>query len=74
MIAYSEGARVYNQAINGGYFKGTTAPEVIDILAAYGPIKDQAPLARVVANGCTPNGVVNSASLRTDLAFCRAQT
>jgi hypothetical protein len=70
MIAYSEGARVYNQAINAAISKA----RVIDILATYGPIKDQAPLARVVANGCTPNGVVNSASLRTDLAFCRAQT
>jgi NitT/TauT family transport system substrate-binding protein len=73
MIAYIEGVRVYNQAIEGGYFKGPAAPEVIDILAAHGPIKDKALLARVVANGCNPNGVVNLASLRTDLAFYRAQ-
>jgi NitT/TauT family transport system substrate-binding protein len=73
MIAYLQGVRVYNQAIAGGYLKGPTAPEVIDILAAEGQIKDKALLARVVANGCNPDGTVNLASLATDLAFYRAQ-
>jgi NitT/TauT family transport system substrate-binding protein len=73
MIAYIDGVRVYNQAIEGGYLKGPAAPEVIDILAVHGQIKDKALLARVVANGCNPDGVVNTASLRADLAFYRAR-
>jgi NitT/TauT family transport system substrate-binding protein len=73
MIAYLQAVRVYNQAIVGGYFKGETAAEVIDDIAEDGQIKDKALLARVVANGVNPNGTVNMVSLRTDLAFYRAQ-
>ncbi|HXZ01075.1 MAG TPA: ABC transporter substrate-binding protein [Stellaceae bacterium] len=73
MVAYIEGLRFYAQAISGGYLRGPKAGAVIDILAAEGEIKDKALLGRLVANGVNPDGHVNEASLRTDLAFYRAQ-
>lgn len=73
MVAYIQGMRAYNRAIAGGYLQGPQAAAVIDTLAAAGEIKDKALLARLVVNGCNPDGHVNLASLRNDLAFFRAQ-
>lgn len=73
MNAYVRGVRVYNDALVDNYFKGPTAQEVIDVATEKGSFKDKALFAKMVANGCDPDGRVNMEALRKDLAFFKAQ-
>jgi NitT/TauT family transport system substrate-binding protein len=71
MRAYIRGVRVYHDALEGGRIAGPNADEVIAILTRYTPIKDPAMFRRMVPSWVDPNGEVNLASLRKDLAFFR---
>jgi NitT/TauT family transport system substrate-binding protein len=72
MRAYLRAARFYATAHKGGKLAGPGAEEVIDILTASTRIKDPAVYRAVVPNGNNPNGEVNLASMRDDLATYRA--
>jgi len=72
MVAYIKGARDYNDAIKDGHLGGPNADEVVAILAANTHVKDAAVIRKVTASGCNPNGRVNRASLKKDLAFFKA--
>ena len=71
MRAYIRGVRRYHDALKDGRISGPKADEVIAILTRYTPIKDAAMFRRMVPNWVDPNGEVNVASLRKDLAFFR---
>jgi NitT/TauT family transport system substrate-binding protein len=71
MRAYIRGIRVYNDALKDGRLAGPTAGEVVSILAKYTTIKDEAILRRIIPSAVNPNGEVNMAGLRHDLAFFR---
>lgn len=73
MIAYVRGVRVFNDAVVDGHFKGKTAPEVIDTIIRNGRFKDKALFAKMVVNGCDPDGRINVASLRKDLEFFKSR-
>jgi len=71
IVAYLKGARFYNGALKDGHFAGPNAAELIDILAEHTRYKDKTLYAKMVPNGCDPDGKVDRASLETDLAFYR---
>jgi NitT/TauT family transport system substrate-binding protein len=73
MTAYLQGVRFYNGALKDGHFAGPNAPEVIDILTQQTRYKDKALYAKIVPNGCNPDGYVDRPSLETDLKFYREQ-
>ena len=69
MVAYLEGVRFYNGALNDGHFKGPNAPELIDILIKYANVKDRALYADMTPNGCNPDGHLDLASMKKDYEF-----
>jgi NitT/TauT family transport system substrate-binding protein len=71
MRAYLRGVRMYNDALKDGHLAGPSADEVIAILVKYTSIKDAGMFRRVIPSYCNPNGEVNLASLKKDLAFFR---
>jgi NitT/TauT family transport system substrate-binding protein len=73
MVAYLKGARFYNDALKDGKFAGPNAAEVIDILTHNSNVKDPALYKKMTPNGINPDGTMNEASLRKDLAFYKEQ-
>jgi NitT/TauT family transport system substrate-binding protein len=73
MAAYLKGVRFYNGAIKDGKFAGPNAAELIDILIQHTRYKDAGLYAKVVPNGCNPDGHVDRPSMQKDLAFWREQ-
>jgi NitT/TauT family transport system substrate-binding protein len=73
MRAYLRGVRYYNKALKNGRYAGETADEVIAILVENSNVKDAALLREITPNGCDPDGRVNVASLKRDLAFYASQ-
>jgi NitT/TauT family transport system substrate-binding protein len=71
MRAYIRGVRLYHDALKDGRLAGPKANEVIAILTRYTPIKDADMFRRMVPSWVNPNGEVNVASLKKDLAFFR---
>jgi NitT/TauT family transport system substrate-binding protein len=71
MRAYLRGVRMYNDALKDGHLAGPKASEVIPILVKYTTIKDEGMFRRMIPSYCNPNGEVNVASLKKDLAFFR---
>ena len=71
MRAYLRGIRLYSDALKDGRLAGPAAGEIIPILAKYTSIKDEAMLRRIIPSAVNPNGEVNIAGLRHDLAFFR---
>jgi NitT/TauT family transport system substrate-binding protein len=71
MRAYLRGIRLYNDALKDGRLAGPAAGEIIAILAKYTSIKDAAMLRRIIPSAVNPDGEVNIAGLRHDLAFFR---
>ncbi|TMJ33327.1 MAG: ABC transporter substrate-binding protein [Alphaproteobacteria bacterium] len=71
MRAYIRGVRFYNDALNDGRIAGPNADAVIAILTRYTPIKDAGMFRRMVPSWVNPDGEVNVASLKKDLAFFR---
>ena len=73
MVAYIKSVRFYNEALNNGHLTGKNGNAVLDILTEYTPIKDRKIYQEAVPQGNDPDGRVNVASLKTDLAFFKAQ-
>jgi NitT/TauT family transport system substrate-binding protein len=71
MRAYIKGVRYYNDALKGGKLAGPTANDVIAILTEGTIYKDPDLFRKIVPNGVDPNGKVNVASMRRDLALYR---
>ncbi len=69
MRAYIRAVRDYNDALANGKLAGPNADEVISILTEYTKIKDPAVFRAIHTQGCNPDGNVNVASLKNDLAF-----
>ena len=71
MHAYVRGVRLYNDALKEGRLAGPAADKVIPILTKYTSTKDEAMFRRIIPSAVNPNGEVNLAGLRRDLAFFR---
>ena len=73
MLGYVESVRYFNDGIVDGHFVGPVGDEVIDILVEATALKDRALYKDVIVNWCNPDGYVNAASLRKDLAFFKSR-
>jgi NitT/TauT family transport system substrate-binding protein len=73
MIAYIKALRVYNDALKGGRFAGSSAKEVIDIMVQDSNLKNRDIYSKVVPNGLNPDGKVNMSSLQKDHQFFKEQ-
>jgi NitT/TauT family transport system substrate-binding protein len=73
MRAYLKAARFYNDVLRDGRIAGPAADEVIAILAEYTGNKDARMYRAITAQGTNPDGRLNIASLKTDLAFFREE-
>lgn len=73
MRAYIRASRFYDDALKDGKIAGPNADAVIKILTESTPIKDPQVYREIVPNGLSPDGRVNAAALRTDLAFFEQQ-
>ena len=71
MRAFVRGSRYYNDALAGGKLAGPNAESVIKLLNDETKM-DPAILRDIVPTGCNPDGKLNVASLRYDLAFFKA--
>jgi NitT/TauT family transport system substrate-binding protein len=69
--AFIKGARFYNDALAGGRLAGPNAEAVVKMLNDETKM-DPAILRDIVPTGCNPDGKLNVASLREDLAFFKA--
>jgi NitT/TauT family transport system substrate-binding protein len=72
MVAYVKAARDYNDALSDGRLAGPRAEEIIAILTASTAVKDPAVYRAIIPHGCNPDGKVDVASLKQDLAFFRS--
>jgi NitT/TauT family transport system substrate-binding protein len=68
---FIRGARFYNDALAGGKLAGPNADAVVKLLNDETKM-DPAVLRDIVPTGCNPDGKLNVASLRDDLAFFKA--
>jgi NitT/TauT family transport system substrate-binding protein len=73
MRAYIRGIRDYNGALKDGRIAGPSAAEIIAILTQYTTIKNAALYSRLIPSAVDPDGRVNLAGLKNDLAFFREQ-
>ena len=71
--AYIRAVRDYNDALKDGRLAGANADEIVAILTEYTAVKDPAIYRAITPSACNPDGRVNVASLRKDLAFFREQ-
>jgi NitT/TauT family transport system substrate-binding protein len=71
MRAYIRGVRLYNDALKDGRLAGPAANQIIPILTKYTSTKDEAMFRRIIPSAVNPNGEVNLAGLKRDLAFFR---
>jgi NitT/TauT family transport system substrate-binding protein len=71
MRAYIRGVRLYNDALKDGRLAGPAAGQIIPILSKYTSTKDEAMFRRIIPSAVNPDGEVNVAGLRRDLAFFR---
>jgi len=69
--AFIRGARFYNDALAGGRLAGPNADAVVKLLNDETKM-DPAILRDIIPTGCNPDGKLNVASLRDDLAFFKA--
>lgn len=65
MIGYLRAVRDYNDA----FTKGINRAEIVQILTQYTPVKDAALYDKLVPAGLDPNGRVNVAGIRDDVAL-----
>ncbi|HZV65655.1 MAG TPA: ABC transporter substrate-binding protein [Telluria sp.] len=73
MRAYLRAARDYNDGLKDGKIAGPNADEIIAILVEYTNIKDPKVYRAITPQGTSPDGTINVASLKTDLAFFKEQ-
>jgi NitT/TauT family transport system substrate-binding protein len=73
MVAYLRAVRYYNLALKNSRLTGQNGSAVVDVLVKYTPLKDRNVYEAAVAQYNDPSGRVSVASLKSDLAFYRAQ-
>jgi len=73
MIAYVRALRFYNGALADGKLAGPNANEVVSILTKDTKLKDAALYRRITPNGANPDGSVQEAAMRNDLAYFKSQ-
>jgi len=73
MRAYLKGVRDYNDALKDGHLAGPNEAEVVKILIAYTEVKDPAVYRDTSPSAVDPDGKINVASLRKDLAFFKEE-
>jgi NitT/TauT family transport system substrate-binding protein len=69
MRAYIRGVRSYMAALKGGKLNGPDADKIVAALAKHTAINDASLFRRIIPSTANPNGTVNMAGLRQDLAF-----
>jgi NitT/TauT family transport system substrate-binding protein len=69
MNAYLRAVREYNGALKDGRLAGPNAAEIISILTEYTAVKNAETYGAMTAFAVNPDGHVNAASLKNDLAF-----
>ncbi len=73
MVAYLQGARDYNDALEEGRIQGPNADEINSIIAEYSNITDPELLSNMVAAGIDPNGELNVDGMESDLQTWKDQ-
>lgn len=73
MVAYLRAVRYYNLALKNSRLTGKNGSALVDVLVKYTPLKDRRVYEAAVAQYNDPSGRVSVASLKSDLAFYRAQ-
>ncbi len=74
MRAYLRGVRFENDALaSDGSFAGPKGDEVVSIMAAYGPFKDEKLWRSFILSACDPNGDLHVPSIQEDLDIFKAQ-
>ena len=73
MVAYLEGARDYNDALEEGRLQGPNADEIISIIAEYSNITDPELISNMEAAGIDPNGELNVDGMERDLQTWKDQ-
>ena len=73
MMAYIKAVRVYDQATTGGHIHGPQSAAIVKILGDALTVTDTTLLTSMTTPAYDPNGKLNLASLRDDLAFFKAQ-
>ena len=70
MKAFLRGVRYHNDALGEkGEFVGAQGDEIVQIATEYGPFKDPAVWRSFILSYCNPDGALNIASLKEDLAI-----
>jgi NitT/TauT family transport system substrate-binding protein len=69
MRAYIRGVRSYMAALKDGKLNGPDADKIVAVLSKYTAINDASLFRRIIPSVANPNGTVNMAGLRQDLAF-----
>lgn len=73
MIAYIKAVRTYNDVIRNGRFVGPQGDKIMKIMMLNTSLKDPKVFRQSIAQATDPNGRLNVASLRRDLAFFKSQ-
>jgi NitT/TauT family transport system substrate-binding protein len=73
MIAYVRALRFYNGALADGKLAGPNADEVINILVKDTKLKDAALYRRMTPNAVNPDGSLQEAAMKNDLAYFKSQ-
>lgn len=73
MIAYVRALRFYNGALADGKLAGPNSGEVIKILVKDTKLKNAALYRQITPNGANPDGALQEAAMRNDLAYFKSQ-
>lgn len=73
MRAYLRAVRFYDSALKDGHIVGPNADYIYDAIAELTKQKDKTVFHDMVASWCNPNGAIEIASVKTDLADFKAE-
>ena len=73
MIAYVRALRFYNGALADGKLAGPNSDRVVNILVKDTKLKNAALYRRITPNGANPDGSLQEAAMKNDLAYFKAQ-
>lgn len=73
MHAYLRAVRFYDGALSNGHLAGANADYIYDAIAELTKQQDKSVFHDMVASWCNPNGALEMASVRTDLADFKAE-
>ncbi len=73
MRAYLRAVRFYDSALKGGHLAGPNADYIYDAIAELTKQQDKTVFRDMVASWCNPDGAIELASVKTDLANFKAE-